>query len=205
MRTAELTFAAATTKSVNAATRTIEAIVSDETIDRMGDVIDCASWQLEHYRSNPVVLFAHRQDQPIGRADKVWTEGSALHATMVLSETERAREVMQLFADGSLRAFSVGFRIGRIIDEVRGGRNISRLLDCELFEISAVSVPANPNALAKHKSLGLITQSYQLPADPILEMALRAARNEHRAPAASDDILTTAILASRAVDGPEAA
>lgn len=201
----QLKYAAATTKSVNAATRTLEAIVSDESLDSHGDVVDSATWDLTRYRSNPVVLFQHRHDQPIGRSEKVWIEGTQLHARMVLSDTERAREVMQLFSDGSLRAFSIGFRVGRIADEVRGGRNVTRLLDCELFEISAVSVPSNPNALVKHKALGLVTQSYQLPADPILELALRAARDEHRAPAERDDILTTAILASRAVDGPEAA
>jgi HK97 family phage prohead protease len=156
----QLKYAAATTKSVNAATRTLDAIVSDETVDRMGDIIDAATWKLANYQKDPVVLFQHRTDQPIGQTTRIWVQGTQLHATMVLSQTERATEVMQLFADGSLRAFSVGFRVGRIADQVVAGRNVTRLLDCELHEISAVSIPANANALIKMKSLGLVPPSY---------------------------------------------
>lgn len=172
----QLSYAAARTKGVNAARREIEAIVSDETIDRVGDIIDCASWQLDRYRSNPVVLFAHRHTEPIGRTEKIWIEGTQLHARMVLADTDRGREVMQLFSEGALRAFSVGFRVGRILDEVHGGRNVLRLLDCELMEISAVAVPANSNALIKAKSLGLVPPAFEMSdTDAIINGLVRSA------------------------------
>lgn len=174
----ELTRGIAYTKSVSSSSRAVEAIVSSDTIDRHGDIIDQGSWRLDSYRRNPVVLFAHDYDQPIGRAESLDVQQGALHARIVFASTPKGEEVLTLFREGALRAFSVGFRVGSIQQEqTQDGRSVDRLLDCELWEISAVAVPANPDALAKHKSLGLVPPGYASnAASPLLdEINLRAA------------------------------
>lgn len=148
--------AAAFTRGINTGDRSVDATVSSEAIDRMGEIIDQGTWRLADFERNPVVLWQHDHDQPIGRASRLNVRGSALEARIHFSTTARGEEAWQLFQDGALRAFSVGFRAGRVAVERVDNLEVVRLLDCELMEISAVSVPANPEALVKHKSLGLV-------------------------------------------------
>lgn len=181
-----LTDGIAYAKSVDAGKRSVEATFSSEAVDRQGDIIDQASWKLDAYRRNPVVLFAHDHTAPIGRTEDLQISGGKLEGTIVFASTPRGDEVLQLFKEKALRAFSVGFRVGRITEEqTAAGVTVSRLLDCELWEISAVAVPANPDAVAKCKSLGLVPANYTRE-ETIAEAATRrsmmtdeAAQDEH--------------------------
>jgi len=176
----QLSYAAAFVNkaSVNMASRSLEAVVSDETIDRHGDIIDQASWQLARYADNPVVLHQHNHSKPCGRAESVRVESSKLLAKITFARTPLGDEMLALYREGALSAFSVGFRVGRIVPErLQDGRTIDRLMDCELYEISAVSVPSNPNALIRHKSLGLVPAGHAdvSPGEWIHQEAMRRA------------------------------
>lgn len=150
------------TKGFDAKTRSVEAVLSSDTIDGHGEIIDQASWRLARYLQNPVVLHMHRRTDVIGHAQDVRVAGGQLQGRIVFATTKLAEEVATLFRDGAMRAFSVGFRPGRIVEEVLpSGAKIERLLDCELMEVSAVSVPSNPDAVVKYKSIGLLPASYQ--------------------------------------------
>src|SRR5262245_31690929 len=49
--------------------RLVEFIITDESIDRMADVIKLDGWEVEDFLKNPVVLWAHsHSDQPVGKA-----------------------------------------------------------------------------------------------------------------------------------------
>ena len=65
--------------------------------------------------------------------------------------SELADDVFSLFAQSILRTFSVGFRVFEMERDRNpdGSDKPPRVVDAELFEVSAVSVPANPNAVAK--------------------------------------------------------
>ena len=58
--------------SQNEKQRQISYLVSDETVDRMGDIIKVGGWDLKSYKQNPVVLWSHDGSRvpPIGRS--VW-------------------------------------------------------------------------------------------------------------------------------------
>jgi HK97 family phage prohead protease len=171
----ELSFSPMYTKALDAKSRSVEAVISSETVDGHGEIIDQLSWRLERYRQNPVVLYQHSPYSVVGRAENVRLVDGNLHARIVFATTAQADEVFTLFRDGAMRAFSVGFRAGRIEKAVVGGREIRRLLDCELFEVSAVSIPSNPDAVVKHKSLGLLPAAYELDPSGVL---VRAALDE---------------------------
>ncbi|MDE2765938.1 MAG: HK97 family phage prohead protease, partial [Chloroflexota bacterium] len=132
-------------------------VASDETEDRMGDVIAADGWELEAYQRNPVFLWAHDYTRaPVGRA--VWTgvEGRRLLASVVFAPTPFAREVETLYRQGFLRAVSVGFRAKAFAFRASsGGGEGVRFTRQELVEVSAVPVPANPSALAKAMADGL--------------------------------------------------
>lgn len=186
----QLTRGIAFTKAINSSKRSVEAVVSTETVDRAGDIVDQASWRLAQFLRNPVVLYMHDHGQPVGRAEDVAVRNGQLEATIVFADTERGREIFQLYAEKALRAFSVGFSVGRIEEEIGEGRTVTRLLDCELWEISAVTVPANPDALAKHKALGLVPESAGA---EIVRAALDA-----RESVGGDDIASVALRQPRA-------
>lgn len=122
---------------------------SIESEDRAGDVIRAEGWDLENYRQNPVVLWAHRHDLlPIGRSVKIWVENGALLATIEFANTEFAQEIQKLFEGGFLRGVSVGFRAIKASPKSPSKGRGTIFEKQELLEISAAPVPMHPDALA---------------------------------------------------------
>lgn len=129
--------------------------LSDETPDRLDDIIKADGWDLAHFKRNPIALFNHRSDFPIGKWRNLRIEGNALRGDLELARagtSERIDEIRKLVEADILRAVSVGFRPKDA--EPRGGDSFGYVYTkCELLETSLVSVPANPNALAVAKFL----------------------------------------------------
>jgi HK97 family phage prohead protease len=132
---------------------TITFRASVESGDRAGDVIKADGWELDNYRSNPVLLWAHRHDLlPVGKSVDLWIENGALMATIEFAPTEFAQQIHRLFKEGFLRGVSIGFRA--LKSSPRSCRNGSEhqrgtmFERQELLEISAAPVPMHPLALA---------------------------------------------------------
>ncbi|WP_200857337.1 hypothetical protein, partial [Klebsiella pneumoniae] len=68
---------------------------SDDSVDRMGDIIEQAGWQLADFRKNPIALFAHDSRFPIGNWSNVRVVGSQLVGKMALlpAVSDRLREI----------------------------------------------------------------------------------------------------------------
>ena len=123
----------------------IKGYASTNDTDRAGDVIDKEAWEkggLDNFGNNPIILFNHDYNRPIGRATGLETDDRGLKLTANISKS--AGDVTNLVKEGILRAFSVGFRVRNAdyIEETDG----LKISDAELFEISVVSVPANQAA-----------------------------------------------------------
>ena len=129
----------------------LTVVASTDDADRHGDTVALDGWQLDNYRRNPVLLWAHDYGRPpIGRASEVWRDGHALVARMEFAPTQFAQEVEGLYRQGYQRGVSVGFRPVRFEErrDLRTGALLGiRFLEQELLEISAVPVPANGAAL----------------------------------------------------------
>lgn len=138
--------------------RPLTFVASDETVDRMGDVVRTDGWDLAAYKRNPVFLWAHDYGRtPIGRSEWIGVEGTRLLATVEFAPTEFAKEVEVLYRQRFLRAVSVGFR-AKAFTFRKGPRGTIEGVEYtkqELLEISAVPVPANPQALGKAFDAGL--------------------------------------------------
>lgn len=138
--------------------RPLTVVASEESADRLGDVVRAGGWELSAYKRNPVFLWAHDYTRtPIGRSSWVGVDGSKLLATVEFAPTAFAREVELLYRQRFLRAVSVGFRAREF--SFRKSRDGSvdgvEYTKQELLELSAVPVPANPHALAKALEGGL--------------------------------------------------
>ena len=121
-------------------------MASTNDFDRAGDTIDAAAWTkggLNNFEKNPIILFNHDYNKPIGRATglKVTDNGLELKAKISKSAPDH---VAQLVKEGILGAFSVGFRVkdADYLSETDG----LKIKDAELFEVSVVSVPCNQAA-----------------------------------------------------------
>jgi len=141
----------------------LEFVLSDETPDRMGDVIMVNGWQLANFKRNPIALFGHRSDFPIGTWSDMRIERQQLRGRLVMAPegtSPRIDEIRRLIDAGVLKAVSVGFKALKYEaldpDDIWGGL---RYLEQELVETSLVSVPANPNALAVAKQLHISTET----------------------------------------------
>ena len=123
----------------------IRGLASTADWDRAGDSIEVDAWTkggLKNFENNPIILFNHDYNRPIGRATKIVPTKDGLHLEAKISKA--AKDVAELVKDGVLGAFSVGFRVkdADYVKETDG----YLIKDAELFEVSVVSVPANQAA-----------------------------------------------------------
>ena len=120
------------------------ASTNDE--DRAGDVVEKDAWNkggLVNYKNNPILLFNHDYNSPIGKATNLNVTDRGLEIEGIISKS--AGKIADMVREGILGAFSGGFRVkdADYIEETDG----YRIKDAELFEVSVVSVPANQAAV----------------------------------------------------------
>ena len=125
-------------------------VASEESEDRVGDIIVAEGWQFDEFKKNPAFLFAHDHSiPPIGYVSKVWIDEKQLLDTIHWDEgDEFAKFVKGKYERKMMRAQSVGFRPIEWEERKDTTRGIL-FKKTELLEISAVSIPAHPHALAK--------------------------------------------------------
>ena len=116
--------------------------------DRSGDVVTAEAWAkgVENFRRNPVMLYQHKHDAPIGRIDKIQVDKKGIFVEGSVSDAaEKLHGIQTLIKDGALKSFSVGFRVkdGKYNRE----DDSMTITDVELLEISVVSVPCNQDSL----------------------------------------------------------
>lgn len=135
-------------KAVDAEQGIYELMPSTESQDRDGDVLVATGAQLDNYRRNPVVMYAHDySDLPVAKALEIEpVPGVGLRAKIQfppVGASPKADAVRALWAGGFLNAASVGFVPRAATPEGKG----NRFTDWELLEFSIVPIPANADAL----------------------------------------------------------
>lgn len=142
---------------------------SDQTLDRDGDIIRAAGWDLENYHKNPVGLWMHDyRELPVFRGAETRLTETELWVLMDFPEElgGLSNDVFKAFEANVLRASSVGFgpKVTEEDEEIRAEYGLPPVnpnswndgilfWEQELWELSAVTVPSNPEALASLKSM----------------------------------------------------
>lgn len=161
-------------KDFNERERAFTATASTEAIDRDGDILRANGWKLKNYKRNPVVLWGHDSVAlPIAKAKEIRIEDNKLKFRPQFATAEQnpfAEQVFQMFKAGFLRAFSVRFdpiesedRELTEAEKAKYGnyfRKPQEYKSLELLEISAVNVPANPEALKSPAMHDFVVKSY---------------------------------------------
>jgi len=124
----------------------IEGYASTNSVDRVGDVITVEAWTkggLNNYKKNPIILFNHDYNNPIGKATEVSVDEKGLKLTAKISKS--VKNIAALIKDGVLGTFSVGFRVKDAKYDTLN--DIYYINDVELYEVSVVSIPCNQDAV----------------------------------------------------------
>ena len=156
-------------KSIDEKEMELTALVSTNAIDRYMEVIDPDGMDAKNFKKNPVVLWAHDYSQPpIGKALWIKKEGDGIVSKVKFANTTRAKEVFELYKDGFMKAFSIGFipieTENMMDDDMMNDPDMPKkpkkprkiYKKWELLEYSAVPIPANPEAVALCVQRGLI-------------------------------------------------
>lgn len=137
-------------------------VLSDATPDRYGDVIDPNGWELRDFQRNPIALFGHNSDFPIGKWKNLRVENAQLIGDLDPAQkgtSARIDEIVSLIEQDILVATSVGFVPIEREPRKEGGVHYKRQ---SLLETSIVGIPANPSALAIAKSLHLSPETIRM-------------------------------------------
>jgi HK97 family phage prohead protease len=161
---------------------TLDFVVSDETLDRYNEVIVASGWKLDNYVRNPVFQNSHQYGDiiyTIGRA--LTTEVRTMQGRTVLFQRVEfatdanpiAKIAYNLYKGKFLNAVSVGFIPLQWENGGPGDVFARRYTEQELLEVSAVGIPANPNALALGLKAGALSKQQIRDLAALLHYALR--------------------------------
>ena len=128
--------------------------ISTGSVDRDNDTLDPKGWQLDNYKTNPVVLFAHDyKSLPVAKCVEIKSTEHALVAVaefMPEGKHPFADTVYDMLKAGFLNATSVGFRaMEHTPNQERKGYDYTKQ---ELMEFSIVPIPSNQEALVSQRS-----------------------------------------------------
>jgi HK97 family phage major capsid protein/HK97 family phage prohead protease len=135
-------------KAVSEGTRTITGMATTPSVDRVGDVVESLGVT---YKNPLPLLWQHEHDKPIGLVEfgKPTAKGVPFTATLPRIEEpgvlqDRIEEAWQSIKAGLVRAVSIGFR--SLESEQIAGSWGTRYIRTEVFELSAVTIPAQAEA-----------------------------------------------------------
>ena len=135
-------------KAVNEDRRIIRGVATTPAVDRVGDIIEPLGVKFK----NPLAfLWQHDASKPIGtvKFDKPTKDGITFEAEIPTIDEpgtlkDRVDEAWQSIKLGLVRAVSVGFRTIEYSFMDTGGIHFK---ETEVFELSAVTIPANQEAI----------------------------------------------------------
>lgn len=139
-------------------------------LDRVGDIIAPGSFKdtIPEFLATGVIAWQHDWTTPIGKAIEAYEDESGLFIRAKISDTTQGRDALTLLRDGVIKKLSIGYRIKDAeffdsldelaayarannirlkLDDLEGVAGGVRLIKAvELYEISLVTMPANPEA-----------------------------------------------------------
>ncbi|VWD62949.1 phage-like protein [Burkholderia lata] len=131
-------------KNLDDGSRVLKGIASTPTPDRVGDTVVPEGIQ---FKTPFPLLWQHDPSKPIGTVNKmtITAAGAEVEATIAPPGTAAyIDEAYNLIKAGLVPGLSIGFRpLDAVYDKATGGFLIK---SCELFELSAVTIPANADA-----------------------------------------------------------
>ncbi len=131
--------------------RRIRGYASTKTQDRVGHIVEPEAFRgsIDRFiKNNPVLLWRHSSDRPIGKVVSASIEENGLFVEAeIITGEEWADKVWKWIQEGVIRAFSIGFIVKGTKEINVEGEKILVITDLDLLEISVVPIPANQETL----------------------------------------------------------
>ena len=136
----------------------IEGFASTPDLDRYRDIVEPKAFEsaIEMYMKNPVILYQHDGNKPVGVATSVKVTGKGFWIRASIKDEDTKTKIL----DGRMRAFSIGYlalesalqhedgtEFNNEKDSVWDPSLVRVIKKLDLVEVSIVSTPANGNAL----------------------------------------------------------
>lgn len=122
----------------------IEGWANKSVVDRGKDLIPKKAWKTDNYKKNPIVLFNHNHDMPIGKmmAVEPREEGLFIKGRIAKSNNPQISMIRDLIQEGILNSMSVGI----MVDDEEQKDGVNMIKSAELHEVSIVAVPMNQDS-----------------------------------------------------------
>lgn len=125
--------------------------ISDESVNCYGTRVLTSGIDLSQYQRNPVLLYMHERGRVVGVVSHLEVKGGELLGELEFDKASPLSEQLERqYEFGSLRMVSANFRILETSGDealVMEGQTCQTVTRCELFEVSAVDIGGNDNAL----------------------------------------------------------
>lgn len=126
--------------------------ISDESVNCYGTRIITSGIDLSQYEKNPVLLYMHdRSNGVVGLVKNIHVDGTELLGELEFDgATELSQRLKKQYEFGSMRMVSGNFQIIETSgdkDLVLDGQTAQTIIKCKLFEVSAVDIGGNDNAI----------------------------------------------------------
>ena len=113
-------------------------------IDRVGDVVVPGAFAKTIKKNAGLIKLQYNHKETIGMA-KMWEDEHGLKVSADVNlEVQTGREVMSLIKQGAIDKMSFAYEIKQDEKEMVNGKTIYKLKELDVFEVSAVDFPANP-------------------------------------------------------------
>ena len=149
---------------------TFVATITTDSVDRDGEVVVPSGMHSRDYERNPVLLYEHDVQKPIGKMLKMARKERSIEAEFALAPRPANHEgewfpdtVASLMEFGALNTMSIGFmgteaRPASKADTEKYGPGCRRVYGkWKLLEVSVVSIPANQDAIVTAVRKGLVS------------------------------------------------
>ena len=149
--------------------RVLQYVMSDESVDRAGDIMIMAGANLKEFKANGVILRMHDyREFPVGYGLKVWVEEKQLRGQILFLDDRVdtsgvADRAFRFAKSGVMKACSIGFGADSVKypsqeeREELGMKMYGVIFEkWTLREVSVCPVPANKNALTEAVNKGLL-------------------------------------------------
>lgn len=132
---------------------------TDEGLNRYGFRVLNSAYNIEGFKTNPVLYWNHGSDNvPLGKWNDIEeVDGAILGIPELDTEEELGARIARKIEKGYVNAASVGIRILEVNDDpmlMLEGQTRPTVTKCDLLEVSLVGIPANANAVRLYNSEG---------------------------------------------------
>ncbi|MDP4190590.1 MAG: HK97 family phage prohead protease [Bacteroidota bacterium] len=147
-------------QSVEKNQRTLTCMIVSAQTNRGKRKVEIKGCQYEDYMKSPVVLAFHDEEKVIARCQWLKFTEQGIVAKFEFRDNELANDIYDLYKEGFLTSWSIGFLPVTWNYEEEEGVEIIHITKWILLEVSAVSIPMDANAITLAINQGIVHDQF---------------------------------------------